>query len=63
MPSNNRDLHGSAPDKCETALLSIDLIHDLEFLEAEGMIKAAIEMARRLLELKKRARKNVRLRR
>jgi nicotinamidase-related amidase len=58
MPSKNRDLHGSAPDKCETALLLIDVINDLEFPEAEGMEASALKMARRLLELKKRARKN-----
>jgi nicotinamidase-related amidase len=58
MPSKNRDLHGSAPDKCETALLLIDVINDLEFPEAGGMITAAEEMAQRLLDLKKRAHKN-----
>lgn len=58
MPSKNRDLHGSAPDKCETALLLIDVINDLEFPEAEQMIDAALAMAGRLLQLKKRARKN-----
>src|SRR3954462_15683768 len=58
MPSKNRDLQGSAPDKCETALLLIDVINDLEFPEAEEMIDAAVDMAQRLLKLKKRARKN-----
>lgn len=58
MPSKNRDLHGNAPDKCETALLLIDVINDLEFPEAEQMLGAAVEMAHRLLHLKKRAREN-----
>src|SRR5438045_2959962 len=30
MPARNRDLHGSAPDKCETALLIVDVINDLD---------------------------------
>jgi nicotinamidase-related amidase len=56
VPAKNRDLHGSAPDKCETALLLIDVINDLAFPEADGMVSAAREMAKRLLALKKRAR-------
>ncbi len=57
MPARNRNLHGSAPDKCEIALLLIDVINDLEFPEADQMVEAAVEMARRLLRLKKRASK------
>ena len=57
MPAKNRDLHGSAPDKCETALLLIDVINDLDFPEADGMLRAAREMAQRLLSLKNRARR------
>jgi nicotinamidase-related amidase len=56
MSAKNEDLHGSAPDKCETALLLIDVINDLAFPEAEQMLPAAREMAARLLALKKRAR-------
>jgi nicotinamidase-related amidase len=56
MPHKNDDLHGSAPDKCETALLLIDVINDLEFPEGEQMLPQAREMAKRLLEFKKRAR-------
>jgi nicotinamidase-related amidase len=56
MPEKNEDLHGSAPDKCETALLLIDVINDLDFPEAEGMLPQAREMAKRLLQFKKRAR-------
>ena len=55
MPAKNEDLHGSAPDKCETALLLIDVINDLEFPEADQMIDAAVKMARNLLRLKQRA--------
>jgi nicotinamidase-related amidase len=57
MPARNEDLHGSAPDKCETALLLIDVINDLEFPEAEQLLDRAIEMARNIERLKTRARK------
>lgn len=57
MPDRNADLHGSAPDKCDAALLLIDVINDLEFPEGKQMFPAAIEMARRLAALKKRARR------
>ena len=56
MPAKNEDLHGSAPDKCETALLLIDVINDLAFPEAEQMLPDARVMAKRLLALKQRAR-------
>jgi nicotinamidase-related amidase len=56
MPAKNEDLHGSAPDKCETALLLIDVINDLAFPEAEQMLPDARVMARKLLALKQRAR-------
>lgn len=52
----NEDLHGSAPDKCETALLLIDVINDLEFPEAEQILDTAIDMARNIDRLKQRAR-------
>lgn len=54
--AKNEDLHGSAPDKCETALLLIDVINDLEFPEADQMLEAARVMARSIRRLKKRAR-------
>lgn len=57
MPAKNQDLHGSAPDKCETALVLIDVINDLAFPEAEGMLAEAREMAERLHALKKRVRR------
>jgi nicotinamidase-related amidase len=55
-PAKNEDLHGSAPDKCETALLLIDVINDLEFPEGEQMLPAARAMSRKLLALRERAR-------
>lgn len=57
MPAKNQDLHGSAPDKCETALLLIDVINDLEFPEAEAMVGDAVKMAKNIRRLKLRARK------
>jgi nicotinamidase-related amidase len=57
MSRKNASLHGSAPDKCKTALLLIDVINDLEFPEADQMLSAALTMAENLLRLKKRARK------
>lgn len=55
MPARNQDLHGSAPDKCATALILIDVINDLEFPEGEEMLPRAREMADKLVALKKRA--------
>ncbi len=56
MPPKNDDLHGSAPDKCEIALLLIDVINDLEFPEADQMINDALAMAKNIRRLKRRAR-------
>lgn len=55
MPSRNKDLHGNAPDKSLVALLLIDVINDLEFEEGKQLLKVALPMARRLRDLKKRA--------
>jgi nicotinamidase-related amidase len=57
MPAKNQDLHGNAPDKSDTALLVIDVINDLEFPEAEVLLEAALPMARRIVELKRRAKR------
>src|SRR3954468_13839213 len=57
MPAKNQDLHGSAPDKSEIALLLIDVINDLDFPEANRLLRYARPMARKLLKLKKRAKK------
>jgi len=55
MPARNPDLHGSAPDKSEIALLLIDVINDLDFPEANQLLRCARPMARKILQLKKRA--------
>ncbi len=57
MPARNRDLHGSAPDKSDIALLLIDVINDLDFPEADQLMRYARPMARKLLHLKHRAKK------
>ncbi|MEY2495316.1 MAG: hypothetical protein QOJ45_1808 [Verrucomicrobiota bacterium] len=57
MPARNADLHGSAPDKSEIALLLIDVINDLNFPEANQLLRSARPMARKLLRLKERAKK------
>jgi nicotinamidase-related amidase len=57
MAVRNRDLHGSAPDKSETALLMVDVINDLNFPEANQLLRYAPAMARRLAKLKARAKK------
>jgi nicotinamidase-related amidase len=57
MPAKNADLHGSAPDKSEIALLLIDIINDLDFPEASQLLRYALPMARKLLRLKARAKK------
>lgn len=57
MPVRNPDLHGSAPDKSEIALLIVDVINDLDFPEAKRLLSYARAMARRLAKLKARAKK------
>jgi len=57
MPARNPDLHGSAPDKSEVALLLIDVINDLDFPEANQLLRYARPMARKILRLKQRAKK------
>ncbi|HYE16071.1 MAG TPA: isochorismatase family protein [Pyrinomonadaceae bacterium] len=55
MPAKNEDLHGNVPDKAALALLLIDVINDLEFETGEELLRHAEPMARRLAELKRRA--------
>jgi nicotinamidase-related amidase len=55
MPAKNEDLHGSAPDKSEVALLLIDVINDLEFPEGDQLQRHALPMARQIAALKRRA--------
>ena len=55
MPRKSKDLYGYAPDKCETALLLIDVINDFQFPEAPQLLGFARSMAARLRTLKNRA--------
>lgn len=55
LRDHNADLHGNAPDKAAAALLLIDVINDLEFPEGEQLLRHALPTARRIVELKKRA--------
>jgi nicotinamidase-related amidase len=56
MTAKNQDLHGNAPDSCEAALILIDVINDLEFPTGKQLLKPALRAARRIAELKARAR-------
>jgi nicotinamidase-related amidase len=51
----SQDLHGSAPDKCETALLLIDVINDFDFEEGDQLLRLALPVGESIAELKKRA--------
>jgi nicotinamidase-related amidase len=55
MPRTNSDLHGNAPDKSPVALILIDVINDLEFPEADQLLRFALPMADRTAVLKRRA--------
>ncbi len=57
MPAKNQDLHGSAPDKCDVALLLIDVVNDLDFPEGDQLLRYALPAARRIADLKARARR------
>ena len=57
MPAKNPDLHGSAPDKSPVALLLIDVVNDLDFPEADQLLRHALPMARRIAGLKAKARR------
>jgi nicotinamidase-related amidase len=55
MRAKNDDLHGSAPDDAEVALLLIDVINDLEFDGGEALLMQALPMATQIAALKRRA--------
>jgi nicotinamidase-related amidase len=55
MARASHDLHGSAPDKSETALLLIDLINDFDFEESEQLLQLALPVGKNIAGLKKRA--------
>jgi nicotinamidase-related amidase len=51
------DDRGHVPDRSETALLLIDVISDFEFEDGARLLRHARPMAKRLAELKRRARR------
>lgn len=51
------DLHGNAPDDSPVALLIIDMINAFDFDGADRMLPRAVAAARRIAELKQRARR------
>jgi nicotinamidase-related amidase len=55
-PEKNPDLHGNVPDRCEAALLLIDLINDFEFEGAEPIFRQTLAAAPAIAALKRRAR-------
>jgi nicotinamidase-related amidase len=55
-PARNPDLHGSVPESSPVALLLIDVINDMDFEGSEALVRQAVPMARRIAELKRRAR-------
>ena len=55
MPRGTHDLHGSAPDKSETALLLIDVINDFDFPEGHQLLRLALPVGKIIAALKKRA--------
>jgi nicotinamidase-related amidase len=49
------DLHGSAPDKSEVALIIVDVINDLDFPEAKQLARFVPALADNIARLKRRA--------
>jgi len=54
MARASHDLHGSAPDKSEAALLLIDVINDFDFEEGDELLRLARPAGKNIAELKKR---------
>lgn len=55
MPVRSDDLHGSAPDKSNAALLLIDVINDFDFPQGEQLLRLAIPVGQNIARLKQRA--------
>jgi len=55
MARASHDLHGSAPDKSEAALLLIDVINSFDFPEGDQLLELAKPVGKNIAELKKRA--------
>ena len=55
LRGKNADLHGSAPDKSEVALIIVDVINDLDFPEAKQLARFVPALADKIARLKRRA--------
>jgi len=55
MARASHDLHGSAPDKSEAALLLIDVINAFDFPEGDQLLQLALPVGKNIAALKKRA--------
>ncbi|HEX6284488.1 MAG TPA: hypothetical protein VFZ71_06410, partial [Pyrinomonadaceae bacterium] len=49
------DLHGSAPDKSNAALLLIDVMNDFDFSDGEQLLRLALPAGKNIARLKQRA--------
>src|SRR5436853_3996607 len=56
MAKKSPDLHGNAPDNARVVLLLIDVINDLEFEGGDKLLRQALPAARKIANLKSRAR-------
>jgi nicotinamidase-related amidase len=56
MRGKNPDLHGAAPDSSPVGLLIIDMLSDFEFEGSDQVFDSALQAARQIAQLKKRAR-------
>jgi nicotinamidase-related amidase len=56
VPIRSEDLHGSAPDKSNAALLLIDVINDFDFPDGEQLLRLAIPAGENIARLKQGAR-------
>lgn len=57
MRKTKGDINGATPDRCEMALLLIDVITPLDFPEAGQLVRYVPAMTRQISQLKKRAQK------
>jgi nicotinamidase-related amidase len=55
MSGTSENLHGNAPDKHRVAVLLVDVINPLDFPEADQLLPHAVPAAKKLAELKERA--------
>jgi nicotinamidase-related amidase len=54
--SDNQDLHGNAPDRCQVVLLIVDMINALDFPGNEELIRESSRLGRNVAVLKRRCR-------